>query len=64
MKITIKTSLALNNLLTTYNYILYLIFLPIQNMEKSFLKLHFLEYCFQLTIAREHIVFKNLVSEV
>ena len=29
-------------------------------MEKSVLKLHFLEYCFQLTITLEHIVYKTL----
>ena len=29
-------------------------------MEKSFLKLHFLEYCFQLTIAREILYLKTL----
>ena len=29
-------------------------------MEKSFLKLHFLEYCFQLTITLNHIVSKIL----
>ena len=29
-------------------------------MEKSFLKLHFLEYCFQLAITLENIVSKTL----
>lgn len=29
-------------------------------MEKSFLKLHFLEYCFQLTIARKILYLKTL----
>ena len=60
IKITLESTLALNNLLTIYNYILYLFVIPIQNMEKSVLKLHFLEYCFQLTITLEHIVSKTL----
>ena len=32
-------------------------------MEKSVLKLHFLEYCFQLTITLEHIVYKTLFQK-
>ena len=34
--------------------------LPIQNVEKSVFKLHFLEYCFQLAITLENIVSKTL----
>ena len=59
-KITIESSLALNNPLTIYTYILYLFLLPILNVEKSVLKLHFLEYCFQLTITLDHIVARML----
>lgn len=59
-KITIESSLALNNPLTIYTYILYLFLLPILNVEKSVLKLHFLEYCFQLMIILDHIVSKRL----
>ena len=60
IKITLESSSALNNLITIYNYILYLFVIPIQNMEKSVLKLHFLEYCFQLIITLNHIVSKIL----
>ena len=60
IKITLESTLALNNLLTIYNYILYLFLIPIQNMERSVLKLHFLEYCFRLTITLNHIVSKIL----
>lgn len=60
IKITLESSSALNNLITIYNYILYLFVIPIQNMEKSVLKLHFLEYCFQLTITLDHIVARML----
>ena len=60
IKITIESSLALNNPLTIYNYILYLFLFPIQNVEKLVLKLHFLEYCFQLTITLDHIVARML----
>ena len=59
IKITIESSLALNNPLTIYNYILYLFLLLIQNAEKLVLKLHFIEYCFQLTII-DHIVARML----
>ena len=60
IKITIESSLALNNPLTIYTYILYQFLLPILNVEKSVLKLHFLEYCFQLTITLDHIVARML----
>ena len=60
IKIALESFLALNYFRTTYNYILYLFLLPILNVEKSVLKLHFLEYCFQLTITLDHIVSKIL----
>ena len=60
IKITIESSLALNNPFTIYNYILYLFLFSIQNVEKLVLKLHFLEYCFQLTITLDHIVARML----
>ena len=60
IKITIESSLALNNPFTIYNYILYLFLFLIQNAEKLVLKLHFIEYCFQLTITLDHIVARML----
>ena len=60
IKITLESTSALNNFLTIYKYILYLFVIPIQNIEKSILKLHFLKYCFQLTITLNHIVSKIL----
>ena len=57
---TLESSSATNNLLIIYNYILYLFVILIQNMEELVLKLHFLEYCFQLTITLDHIVARML----